>query len=289
MWKASVVALGLGLLAGCGARGPAVFVPVVEREFRPVAAEPSGRDGEGGEEPAGGAPQIDLRVRVVRLPAAEAAQLPVDLEEPAAVLSADQAKALIERLGAASDVRVLSAPRLRVLSGQAASFQTLRSLSYVAGYEVEPDAARARPIVRKTEEGLALDTRVRAHGEGVLLTRFEARRSRLLTVCDNRAALERGGERAELPFHEPVLLVARSAVPQPCELALGRGQMAVVPLGERSVEVHRSNVRALAREGRAEVSRDATARLLAGADPRGFPLDEDLRILALVTARVAQP
>ncbi|MFW6108574.1 MAG: hypothetical protein ACOC8D_02045, partial [bacterium] len=86
-----------------------------------------------------------------------------------------------------------------------------------------------------------------------------------------------------------VVLVARSAVPEPCELALGRGGMAVVPLGQRAVEVHRSNVRALAGAGRAEVTEDATARLLAGVGERGFPLDRDLGVVALVTGRLAAP
>jgi hypothetical protein len=214
-------------------------------------------------------------------------ELALDPELPASVLAAEQARALTERLGAAAGVRVIAAPRLRVLSGQGANFQSVTDLNYVAGYEFEPGAARARPIVRNARAGLEVDLRVAARGGEVRLDGFEARWRRVLTICDNRAALATGREGAKLPFHEPVVLVARSAVPEPCALALGRGRMAVVPLGERFVEVHRSNVRALAREGRAEVTRDATARLLAGAGERGFGLDEDLRIVALVTAHIA--
>jgi hypothetical protein len=83
------------------------------------------------------------------------------------------------------------------------------------------------------------------------------------------------------------VLVARSAVPDPCRLSLGPGEALAASLGDRALVVERSNVRRLVREGRASLARDGTARRLAAADERGYPLDDDRRILALLTARLA--
>ena len=274
--------------AGCSAplsRRARAYVPVVERAY----GEPAPAAVDGGGQAAPDAAQLAVRARFVAVPSGRVAELGLALDAGWAVLPPSGAKALVARLEAMRGVSVLSAPRLQFLSGQSASFETMTSLRYVASYAVAPGGGAARPVWGKARGGLTLEVCAVAEGETARLTRLEATWRRVLTVCDNRAALGAGGAGAPLPFHEPVVLVARSELPSPCRIVLRRGAAAVVALRDRSVVVERSGLRAMAREGRARIGRDRTASLLARVDARGFPLDDDTLILALVTARPAAP
>ncbi len=295
MRGAALVALSVGLVAGCAplwGRRPAAFVPIVERAFSQRAADlapapaPPGHD-----DGTARLAAIDLVARFVRVPVAGLAELPLDTDRPATVLSDEQLRQCIERLGAMADVAVVQAPRLRVLSTRAASFQTLTSFQYVAGYEPPPGqpmgSPPTQPIVREAHEGLVLDVVALADGKAVTLSRFAARWVRLEAICANRATMEAGGKTLELPFQEPLALTARAALPEPCALRLEAGQALAAPLSERALVVERSNVRALVRDGRAEMTRDGTARRLRRATEQGYPLGRDVVILAIVTARVA--
>ena len=85
------------------------------------------------------------------------------------------------------------------------------------------------------------------------------------------------------------MLLRKSTVPSPCSLRVRAGESLVVPLGDVSFLVAKSNFRGYMREGKARIQRDDTQKLLARADARGDPLDEHVKVLVVLTPTVVWP
>jgi hypothetical protein len=274
----------VGISTGCSTplwRKPVAFVPVVDQ---PATTAPAEAEREPRQRPTRDEklPEVEIAARFVRASARRLAEAGVDLARPAAILPRPEADALVHRLVTSPGGRLLSSPKLTVRAGHSASVQVLINYNYVS--RVHPESGE--PEIGNIPDGLILDLQATTRGPQVTLTRLAARWSRLLRLCVVDAESGVGGQSRPAAFQEPVVLVARSALPEPSDVRLGPAEAAVVTLGERAVTVTRSEARSDARDGRLRITRDGTARFLSRADERGFPLYEDDRIVAILTATV---
>ena len=274
-------------------REPVAFVPIVDRAGS-AAAVLAGRDlfrkARGPTDADRAQPKIRIEVRLLQAPASGMEGIGLDLSTPATVLGGGEADKLVERVLSLRRASLLLAPKLTVYSRQRANFQAVSNFNYVTSYERLPGSREGgrdgEPQIGNCPVGVVLDVQAAAAPEGVTLTWLDARHARLLELCAGEASRSAGGETFALHFQETVVVVGRSTLPAPCNVRLKPGDAAVVPLGERFVEVQRSDVRRLLAQGSAQLVRDGTARLLARAGERGYPLKQDDRIIAVVTAAV---
>lgn len=280
----------LGLWGCVGLRRPPampkVFLPVVEREMalpRPGEAAPAKPP-----QPAAGTPQIHIVARIFGWPAAHTADLGFDPEKPATLLSHERYERLIDCLVLAGRWAVFCAPRLTVVSSQKADLRITRTLKPVMDYDAarleQGKSAEESAVTVEIPHGLVVELQAAAEGGEVVFTGLEARLTRPVELCECKANATVGGKKVRLVWQEPVVLTSKTQLPQPCNLRLKPGEALVVPIRLDSLVVNRSKVRALVKDGKAEVTRDQTARFLAGLDKKGYPVESGHVVLMTLSA-----
>ncbi len=293
---------------------PAAFVRIVEREHdlrKPIPELDAPKMP--AEEPAPKDPvKIKLSWSVIALRDPEFAGLGVVWERPVTIASPEQRQKLIERARARPNPPPLLPCRLAkwqgmpgvgepmgaILHSHHFSFPSSRSVflhfgasyNYIAGVRLED----FEPIIGNVPAGLIVEARALSLGTETLFTLLSVRVNALHSFqMVELEAVEVGANAGTVKMkpgaQEPCLLLRKSAVPSPCSLRVKAGESLVVPLGDVSFLVANSNLRAYVREGKARIQRDDTQKLLSRADARGYPLDEDVKVLVVLTPTVVWP
>jgi len=290
---------------------PAAFARIVEREHavrKPIpeldmpkmpAEEPAPKD------PA----EIKLSYSVVALREPELAELGIAWERAVTIASAEHRQKLIERARAIPNPPPLLPCRLAkwhgmpgvgepmgaILHSHHFSFPSSRSVflhfgasyNYIAGVRLED----FEPIIGNVPAGLIVGARALPLGTETLFTLLSVRVNALHSFqMVELEAVEVGAKAGKVKMkpgaQEPCFLLRKSAVPSPCSLRVKAGESLVVPLSDVAFLVAKSNFRAYVREGKARIQRDDTQKLLSRADARGYPLDEDVKVLVVLTPTV---
>jgi len=300
--------------------GAEAFVPIVERDFdQAVRAlhvpdrpkKPVGED----------AARIAIQCQFIALRARDLTDLGFRFDRPAIAVSAERLGKLIEFARAVlrppalvsvshADPRISSwaestrkggvilARNVTVASGERLVVQELRNLNFIAGIKVDPAKLKppaedgqlpGDPIIGNLTDGLALEARAETVGKAVRFTLINARMVVPVAFQGWEAPTEVGGKQFVLAAQEPCVLVWKSAVPTPCAITVPSDQSVLIPLRERSLVVLRSPTRALAEKRKGGLRNDRTARFLSQFDKRGYPLEVDTAVLAVLTPTVVKP
>jgi len=305
--------------SGLGAEGdpqlpplkPGAFARIVEREHVPRKGIPELRPREvAPEEPLPKEPaEIKLSCSVAALREPELAELGIAWERAVTIASAEHRQKLIERARAIPNPAPLLPCRLAkwhgmpgagepmgaVLHSHHFSFPSSRSVflhfganyNYIAGVRLED----SEPIIGNAPAGLIVEAKALPLGTDTLFTLLSVRVNAMHSFQEVElepveVAAKDGKAKVRPMAQEACLLVRKSTVPSPCSLRVKAGESLVVPLGDVSLLVAKSNFRAYVREGKARIQRDDTQKLLSRADARGYPLDEDVKVLVVLTPTV---
>ena len=210
-------------------------------------------------EPASAGPMISIQARFVTASADRIARVGGLRDGAVKVLSQDE----LSRLGLAPasafgkaadpDTEIVSAPRLRVRSGQTARMTVGTELAYVADLAYRRDeqapAASLEPTTRKLQAGLSLHVLPVVEGSDVVFAELEPVTLELLGVRECSAEVRLDGESRTINWHEPVLLAGRPATSRPAGVRIRPGQ--VIGLALRySVHQATANARAYALGGK---------------------------------------
>ena len=145
-----------------------------------------------------------------------------------------------------------------------------------------------KPFIGTVADGLIVELQAAAEGSEVTFTAIDAKLTRLVKLCDCVATVDADGETVRLASQEPLVLRRASEVPGLCGIRVKPGQAVLVPIRRASLVVRRSNVRALVREGKAQMKKDGTAKFLAGLDARGYPIECERGLFLVLTASVVK-
>lgn len=174
-------------------------------------------------------------------------------------------------------------------SGQRVYLPTCANHNYVAGVSLEDFV----PIIGNAAAGLFVEAKALPLGAETLFTMLSVWVNAFHSIQTVElepvevAAKDRKAKVRPMA-QEACMLLRKSAEPTPCSLRVRAGESLVVPLGDVSFLVAKSNLRAYAREGRVRIQRDDTQKLLSRADERGYPLDEDVRVLVVLTPTIVR-
>ena len=205
------------------------------------------------------APQIILEARFLSGTVADLKQAGWDTDKDYAVVSSAQPGGAPKPASTGpAKVRVLTAPRLTVLSGQDAFITVAQQVSFVTDWEYLP--GRPEPLLPVTSaitEGTDLGVSARVEAGQVVVTKVEPLQTRVLESrrCSAVVRLKGGDRRCE--WREPVVLVGEGRVRTPCRIPLKPDQQLVVPLAYRLARCPPATVRMLAKRGAVHVQADA--------------------------------
>ena len=290
---------------------PGAFARIVEHEHGVVKPIPEIEKPEiilkepGPKDPA----EIKLSCSVMALRDADLADLGVAMERPVTIVSPEQRQKLTARARAMRNPAplvpcrfamqrgmpenenregaILLSANFTFPSGQRADLARFANRNYVAGCSLDD----WEPVIGNAPSGLFVEAKALPVGTETLFTMLSVRVNALHSFQEvELEAVELGAKDWKAKFrplaNEACMLSRKSTVPTPCSLVVKAGESLVVPLGDVSFLVAKSNFRAYAREGKARIQRDDTQKLLSRADARGYPLDEDVKVLVVLTPTV---
>ena len=282
---ASVALVALGPLGCARLRGrtPAEVAPIVYaktpgRLFDEEAA-PTQPDQEPKKQADG--PRIELRAYLFSIGADQLQALGIDPAEPATLVEPRQRGKLFEALASPRRGTILHAPRLLVVSGQRATVSVLTNYNYVSAVDLKDD----EPTIGNVPVGLILAFTASRQGDATALAQLDVRLTALTRVCACEGCVLRDGQRVELGWQEPLVLVARDQVAPDARLVVAKGKSVLLPL-RRTLVVGRSACRTVIKDGKALMERDGTAEFLARFGDRGYPVYEP-PLFALLTPKLA--
>lgn len=230
-------------------------------------------------------PLLRIRARFISFPAALAGEiLPVKADVPLAVVPLSRGLEILKQSREHPDVRMLTAPRLTLYSGQRAYVSVAGSEVFVHDvvYKGDGDAGGTfEDVIDQVPTGFVLDVGARADGDSVVLTHLAPRTVQLLGFRECKARVTEAGRAREIRWQEAILLNGTCPVENPCEIRLGPDRVLVVMFNYK-VSQTAANARLYASGGRVR------EKLLSSAGG-GFAADASRRMVVMVYARVLPP
>jgi len=254
-----ILAVSLAAAAGCQPPlEPTGFAPVIDQGDPFAALQPP--DVVPPElEPASAGPMISIQARCVTTSADRIARVAGLRDGAVKVLSQDELSRLglapASALGKAADpdTEIISAPRLKVRSGQTAQMTVGTELPYIADLicrrDIEAGTTSLEPTTRKLQTGLSLHILPVVEGSDVVFAELEPVTLELLGLRECSAEVRLDGESRTIDWHEPVLLAGRPATSRLAGARIRPGQVIGVAL-RYSVHQATANARAYALDGK---------------------------------------
>jgi len=232
------------------------------------------------------APQVLIEARFLSGTVEDLRQAGWAVDKAYAVESKPPPPAAAEPSAGPAKVRVLTAPRLVVMSGQQAFITVARERSFVTDWEYLPGRAEPlAPVSSAITEGTDLGVSARVEAGQVVLTRVEPFQTRVLESRRCSAAVRVKGIDRWCEWQEPVVLVGAGRLKTPCRIVLKPNQRLVVPLAYRLARCPPATVRMLAKRGAVHVQADAPP---APADG-GILAPASSQVVVVLSARQVQP
>ena len=249
------------------------------------------------------APHVLIEARFLSGTVADLRKAGVATEKDCVILPQTKAEELLQRQPpAAKALRVLSAPKVIVLSGQEAfvtvgtEWQCVTDWQYVPGTQParggqgsaasqSRSARPLRPVQSSLSTGINLTVCAAAEKDQVVFTKVQPRQTQLLDSRPYWAVVRIGGKDLLRRWHEPVVLVAQSRLNTPCRIGVKPGQLLVVPLAYRLAHCPPATVRLLAKGGVVETR---TGERSAALQERQLA-PANSQLVVLLSARQVQP
>ncbi len=197
-------------------------------------------------------PQIVLEAKFLMAEARQLRELGFLNDEGIAVLREKAGQDVLAVMERDLSYRWTAAPRLTMYSGQEAYAMLGRQTVFVQDFAVhENDAGEAvgvEPVIGTMTNGLALFVDARLVDGKVVFDRLEPRTNMLLGMRNCEADVVVNNATQRVRWQEPSGLIGRAIEGKVRGLALGSGEVLVIPLVYR-VEQSTANVRAMAKDG----------------------------------------